>query len=102
MNPITIILIIIVVIALNCRSAKEFWSTLGAILGIVTGVVLAAVLLLFILGVMITGLWPWIHEGCASASLSLARPPGSPLTTAALTCTRSPARPPGPKVTSCA
>lgn len=58
-----IILIIIVVIALNCRSAKEFWSTLGAILGIVTGavlaVVLAAVLLLFILGVMITGLWPW-------------------------------------------
>lgn len=54
-----IILIIIVVIALNCRSAKEFWSTLGAILRIVTGVVLAAVLLLFILGVMITGLWPW-------------------------------------------
>lgn len=54
-----IILIIIVVIALNCRSAKEFWSTLGTILGIVTGVVLAAVLLLFILGVMITGLWPW-------------------------------------------
>ena len=54
-----IILIIIVVIALNCRSAKEFWSTLGVILGIVTGVVLAAVLLLFILGVMITGLWPW-------------------------------------------
>ena len=54
-----IILIIIVVIALNCRSAKEFWSTLGAILEIVTGVVLTAVLLLFILGVMITGLWPW-------------------------------------------
>ena len=54
-----IILIIIVVIALNCRSAKEFWSALGAILGIVTGFVLAAVLLLFILGVMITGLWPW-------------------------------------------
>ena len=54
-----IILIIIVVIALNCRSAKEFWSTLGAIFGIVTGFVLAAVLLLFILGVMITGLWPW-------------------------------------------
>lgn len=54
-----IMIAILVVIALNCRSAKEFWSTLGAILRIVTGVVLAAVLLLFILGVMITGLWPW-------------------------------------------
>lgn len=54
-----IILIILVVIALNCQSAEEFWSALGVILVGIVGVFLAAFLLLFIIGTLITGLWPW-------------------------------------------
>ena len=54
-----IMITIIVVVALNCRSAKEFWSTLGTILMIGAGVVLAAVLLLLTLGMVVTGFWPW-------------------------------------------
>lgn len=53
-----IMIAFIVVVALSCQSAKEFWSVIGALLFIGAEIVLAAVLLMFTVWMIITGLWP--------------------------------------------